>query len=240
MKEIDFLPDWYKNDKRRNASYRIQYAILGSVFVIMTVWNAFAAGSVSRAEADLRRIVEGDAGVEDVAGRFSELKARISELQKKGAIIAKADSHIDVASVLAELSFLIRKPAVLGRVELISEKLKRSESDNLKNRASGLVRAARVKAEKEAALPYGDVRFKVVISGIVPKPSDFATLICDLEDSAYFFQVVPSFSRNTQIAVNGGPVGRSSNGAKVHEDIEASEFEISCYLANYREESTKH
>ena len=112
----------------------------------------------------------------------------------------------------------------------------RSQCQVLLGAAAGLVRAARAKAERKASLPLGDVKFKVLISGVAPKPSDVATLICDLEDSSYFFNVVPSFSRNTQIdgkATSGlvSEGGRGNGGA----EIKASEFEISCYLANYRQ-----
>lgn len=241
MKEIDFLPEWYKSDKRRNASYRIQCMILGGVFVIMMVWNFFAAASVSRAEADLTRIVEGNAGVQDGARRFGELKDQIGELQKKVVIIGRTDSRIDVASVLAELSFLIKRPAVLSRVDIIAEKFSVSASGKGGKRVGGLVRAVRAKADREASLPLGDVKFKVVISGVAPEPGNVAALICELEDSAYFFQVVPLFSRNTQIATKVGPVGRSSDveggRRKSGANTEASEFEISCYLANYRQEA---
>jgi len=241
MKEIDFLPEWYKSDKRRSASYRIQCMILGGVFAIMMAWNFIAAGSVSRAEAELTRIVEGSAGIQDAARRFGEVKGRIGELQKKAAIIEKTDSRIDVASVLAELSFLVKRPTVLGRVELIAEKFSRAESDKDGKRADGrLVRAVRVKAGEEALLPLGDVKFKVVISGVAPDPSDVAALICKLEDSPYFFHVVPLFSRNTEVATIAGPVGRSSNvedsRRKAGAFIKATEFEISCYLANYRQQ----
>jgi len=241
MKEIDFLPEWYKSDKRRNASYRIQCMILGGVFAIMMVWNFVAAGSVSRAEAEITHIVEGSAGIQDAARRFGELKGRIGELQKKAAIIERTDSRIDVASVLAELSFLVKRPTVLGRVELISERFSQSDSGKGGKRVGGrLVRAVRAKAGEEALLPLGDVKFKVVISGVAPEPSDVAALICKLEDSPYFFHVVPLFSRSTEIVTGTGTVGRSSDveggRRKAGVDIEATEFEISCYLANYRQQ----
>jgi len=51
-------------------------------------------------------------------------------------------------------------------------------------------------------------------------------LICKLDDSPYFCQVVPSFSRNKKMKVGTGLAG---------ENFQVSEFEISCYLANYRE-----
>jgi len=47
-----------------------------------------------------------------------------------------------------------------------------------------------------------------------------------LEDSPYFCQVIPSFSRNRRIRTERRVIG---------EDYQVSEFEIICYLANYSE-----
>ncbi len=238
MKEIDFLPEWYKSDKRKMASYRTQCVVLGGIFAIMMVWNFFAVGSISRAEAEIARISAGDAGTQDAIARFAQFKGRISELQKKAATIENIDSRIDVASVLAELSFLIARPTVLSSVELTAEKFRDSLSGGGAKRGGGLVRAVRSKSNDQAGLPLGDVKFKVVIRGISPESSDVAGLICKLEDSPYFFHVVPSYSRNTQIRAGTNGVQRSSDvessERKAAVDIRASEFEISCYLANYR------
>ncbi len=79
------------------------------------------------------------------------------------------------------------------------------------------------------------MRFKVVIAGVAASAGRVATLICKLEDSPYFCLVYPLFSRSKKI----NPVGRKSlSGLKAgssfdREDYRASEFEISCYLANY-------
>jgi len=238
MKEIDFLPEWYKSDKRRRASYRMQCIVLGSIFAIMMVWNYFAVGSISRAEAEIARIASGSAGSQDATASFAQLKGQISELQKKAATIENIDSRIDVASVLAELSFLIARPTVLSSVELTAEKFRDSLSGRGAKRGGGLVRAVRSKSNEQAGLPLGDVKFKVVIRGVAPESSDVAGLICKLEDSAYFFQVVPSYSRDTQIRAGSTAARRSSDlesrKRKAAVDIRASEFEISCYLANYR------
>jgi len=53
MKEIDFLPAWYKSGKRRQISYRTQYAGLVGISVVMMVWNFIATHSLSKATAKL-------------------------------------------------------------------------------------------------------------------------------------------------------------------------------------------
>jgi len=240
MKEIDFLPEWYKSGRRRSVTYRTQYVVLGGIFAIMMVWNFFAAGSVSRAEAELSRISAGDAESQAATLAFTRLKDQISEVQKKAALIDDIDAKIDVASVLGEMSFLVDGGIVLSDVELIAERFDNTEGSKQAQRSGSLVRAARAKSNENETLPVGRVRFKVVIHGMAAKPGDVAALICKLEDSQYFFQVAPRFSRPVQIKPKTSQALRSSdvesNENQLAADIKASEFEISCYLANYRQQ----
>ncbi|MHC4333207.1 MAG: hypothetical protein ACYSUV_05570 [Planctomycetota bacterium] len=53
-----------------------------------------------------------------------------------------------------------------------------------------------------------------------------AELICSLEDSPYFCRVMPAFSRNKKITT----ATDTDDGG-----LQVSEFEITFYLANYRE-----
>ena len=122
MKEIDFLPEWYKSGKRKSAAYRIQYVILGGIVAIMVVWNFFAAGAVSRAQAELLRITSGQGETQSDSRKFAQLKNQLADLQKRAALIVQIDSRIDVAAVLAELTFLIDRPIVLSKVELSAER----------------------------------------------------------------------------------------------------------------------
>jgi len=240
MKEIDFLPEWYKSGRRRRVTYRTQYVVLGGIFAIMMVWNFFAAGSVSRAEAELARISAGDAESQAATLAFTRLKDQIGELQKKAALIDDIDAKIDVASVLGEVSFLIDTGIVLSNVEMIAERFDDTQGSKQAQRSGSLVRAARAKSNENETLPAGRVRFKVVIHGMAAKPGDVAALICKLEDSQYFFQVVPRFSRPVQIKPKTSQTLRSSDVEssenQLAADIRASEFEISCYLANYRQQ----
>jgi len=240
MKEIDFLPEWYRTGRRRKVTYRTQYVALGGIFVIMFVWNYLTSGSISRAEAELAQIRTGNPQAQAAAEQFARLKKQMSQLQEKAALIEKIDSRINVASVLAELSFLIDDEIVLRRVELLAERFPSATRGNKPARSNGLVRAGSAGGGRKD-LPLGDVRFKVVIAGVAASAADVAALICELEESPYFFQVAPSFSRNTQIKPGGGSAGISSDLEQRQRgsatNIKAYEFEISCYLANYRQQS---
>ena len=227
MKEIDFLPEWYKSGRRRQIGYRAQYIALGGIFVVIVVWSFIATHSISKATAEVASGAARQAEVESESREFARIKSQVAELQKKVKSIEEIDSKIDVANVLAELSFLIDEKIILGKVEFKAEGF--ADIQKSKANASSTVRVARAKFGGRGTQWLGDVRFKIVINGVAADASDVAELICKLEDSPYFCQVIPSFSRNKKIKA-----GMSS----AREDLQVTEFEISCYLANYRQKET--
>ena len=120
MKEIDFLPGWYKNGRRRQAGYRTQYVALGGVLIVMVVWNFIVANSISSAKAQLAQVGAAQTQAEGASREFAALKTQIGKLQKQAQSMEQMDSDIDVASVLGELGFLIDKKIVLSKIEFIA------------------------------------------------------------------------------------------------------------------------
>ena len=246
MKEIDFLPEWYKSGKRREIGYHTQYIALGGVIVMMVVWNCITAQLISTARAQFTQMETRQTQAKGLSIKLDEVKSELRGLQEKMESIEEIDSKIDVAGVLAEMSFLIDEKIVLGKVEFIAEKIENKQQDKLSLRGSNVVRVVRGTVSGRQELPLGDVRFRVVIGGVAADSKYVADLICMLEDSPYFCQVVPSFSRTTMITV----AGNSSLHSKIKNEntkgtvqnnegniqIQVSEFEISTYLANYREQ----
>ncbi len=239
MKEIDFLPKWYKKGRRRQISCRTQYIALGGIFVVMIVWNFIASHSISKAKAELVNAESKQAKAESVSQEFARIKNEVKRFQKKVNILAEIDSRIDVASVLAEMSFLIDEKIVLNKVELKAERF--GDGRKASPKSISAVRVAQGRLDSKAAPLPGPCRFKVVINGVASDSSNVGDLICRLEDSQYFCQVYPLYSRNKNVTAAGAVVSRpvSKKGAgRAGENYQVSEFEIVCYLANYLEESS--
>ena len=248
MKEIDFLPEWYKSGRRRQVSYRAQYIAISGVFVVMVVWSFIATHSISKARAQYAQMATNQAQAEKVSAKLAELQNEISVLRQNADSIEEIDSRIDVAGVLAELSFLIDEKIVLRKAEFIAERF--VDEDDVKSSPAAVVRVVQANSSNKKELPLGNVRFKVVIAGVAADASDVATLMCKLEDSPYFCQIVLAFSRgDTEIGIEGtsssfndtdnagGIVENndSVNKSGARRKIQINEFEINCYLANYRE-----
>jgi hypothetical protein len=224
MKEIDFLPQWYKSDRRRQFSYRTQYVALVGIFMVMVMWNFITARSISKAGAELTRMQASQAEAESASVKLARVKGELADARKKMKSMEEIDSGIDVAGVLAEMSFLIDERIVLGKVQFIAERFEDKQQATPDGDFAVRVAGSAIRAKD--LLPLGDVRFKVVISGVAADAGDAAALVCGLEDSPYFCNVIPVFLRSRQIR----------NVSESADVFRVSEFEISCYLANYRQE----
>ncbi len=233
MKDIDFLPEWYKSGVRREVSYRTQYIALGGVFLVMTVWSLTTTHSIAKARAEFDDMSGLHTQAEEVSAELAGIENTLRSLQKKVKSTEQIDSKIDVASVLAEMSFLIEETIVLNKVEFVAEKFPDKQQDKTSAGTAAVVRAVRIKVGKKQQLPLGQVRFKVVIAGVAADAGNVAALICKLEDSPYFFQVVLSFSRSAEVKAEG-TAATSGGTPDAGANIAVSEFEIHCYLANYR------
>jgi hypothetical protein len=95
-------------------------------------------------------------------------------------------------------------------------------------KSGSVIKAANASFLGKKRTPLGDVRFKVVLSGVAADASEVAELICRLEESRYFRQVYPSFSRGVKMKTSSNVAGES---------LQMTKFEISCHLANYQQQS---
>ncbi len=220
MKEIDFLPEWYKSGKRRQVSYRTQYLAMGCALLVMVVWSFVTARSISRGEAELRQTTPMQNQSQGTSLDFDKVKSRVMQLKKQAEQINKLDSKINIANVLAELSYLVREKVVLSDVEFVAEEFEQQRSSN--NSSGSAVRPAGRGSASKTQFPLGAVRFKVMIKGVASDASDVAELVIKLEDSPYFRRITSSW-RNGNINTHAG-----------NDKLEVSKFEIGCYLANYR------
>ena len=184
------------------------------------------------------------AQVEKASAKLEELKQDVSMYHRKEQLLEKIDSKINVSNILAEVSYLIDEKIVISKLQLISEEFL---DDQNNGQADTVVRLANYKYGKNIEPPIGNIRFKVLITGVAANASEVANLICNLEESPYFFQVKPSYTRSANIETNIKPLINSQekltsssltnvgNNMGYKEKIAVSEFEISCYLANYFE-----
>ena len=141
--------------------------------------------------------------------KCAELQTDLAALKQQAAILARFDSNVRFADVLAELSYLVDSKIILTQLDIQSEPV--NDSRQLQP-GSGLIKVGSKTSQDEY------FRFKVIIRGMACDAGNVAALICNLEKSPYFCQIMPGFSR----------------AAKIKEQ-QVNEFEIECYIANYQE-----
>ena len=217
MNEINFIPDWYSRGKSRRRSYRVQYIVLGCVFCFCALWSFISGRVLSNAKAEADRQAQ-LAAVSNTAvvSEYNQIQAAIAELGEKENVLNKLDNKVDVAALLAEISFLLDDDIVLSKIELQPEPF----SGKSKYANSMAVTIGRGSANKKFS--QEPVRSKVVLKGIAATAGDVASLISKFESSLYFRSVVPGVMKNKEM-----------------KDYTATEFEISSYLANYIEQAAK-
>jgi hypothetical protein len=234
VKELDFLPQWYKEDKCRQARVRRQYIALAVVFVAMMIFNLTEIHRADQAAARSADLESQRAGAEAVVHEFGLLTKEFDELKTRANLVEQMDSRVDVAALLAEMSHSIGASVVLRKLEILAEPFGRPEE---KEQTKGsAVRLAGRAAGAEKGPPLGRVKFRIVLTGVAAHPADVPDLVCRLEASPYFQRVQPSFYGSARGPGRTRPApGPDEAAATAQGAPNLTEFEIVCYLANYKD-----
>jgi len=241
VKEIDFLPEWHKEGRRRRLHMRRQYAALIVLFLALVTYNAIATHKIARANADLANLEDRRFWAEGLVHEYETVTEQLEVRQAKVASIEQVDTRIDMAAVLAEISYIIGDRVLLSRLEFTPESL--ADQEKTPDRDRAVVRSASPSRAPQKAASLGKVRFRVALAGIAVDSAEVGALVRRFDDSPYFQLVHPLYRDNTiQIGTTESPASRASESETRRADtrlISVTEFEITCYLANYEERDTR-
>lgn len=220
MRDVDFLPQWYKDKARRKRIAQGQYIALGIIFMIMIFSNAIASRRISRASADLTRSDTERGQAERFMVEFGRLNSRVSETRDAVTSVNRLKMELDVANVLSELSTVVSGEIVLQRVELLSRNpAEETITDETPQAPFG---------SDEADSSDGE-RFSLRLMGFAHRAGQVAELIAELESSATFDDVNLVYSKASAEA----PAGSPAPSTQVSEQTSQKrfEFEVSCSVA---------
>lgn len=214
MKEIDFIPSWYHENRRRRGWYFRRYV---TILVLTAVWmlgNLIAGGIISNAYGDLDSLRSSyEKGLQKI-DQARKLEARLGELTRQKQMLQHLCPRTEVSPILAELSSRIGERVVLTDLSLIQTSLEDLDSPKQTGSAAVKVKSGQARSDKSAF--ESDTVLKVVLAGMAADGGEVAALISRLEESEYFARVVPVFSRNQS-----------------RFDTTVTEFEIRCVVADY-------
>jgi hypothetical protein len=209
MKEIDFLPEWYKQGRLQQRKHREFYIALGLIVFIMAVWSIFANGRVAIVKARNTTLRNTKLIQERSEAEYCKADGECRVLKSRCKMLGTIKSHIVISNVIAELTHLLDNNIILKKLEIKAEPIPEQDMKT----GIKVVSAA----GGRSASPERRNRFKITLTGLAADAAQVAGIINKLEQSDYFFQIVPGFSRNTTAG-----------------QYQACEFEITCYLANYK------
>jgi hypothetical protein len=213
MKEIDFLPQWYRDKRKSLSRYRIQYLGLVCLAIVMAGWTVSMVHAISTARAQLRDL-QSNATTAAAATEYQNMKKEFDRLHKEGALLSTVDQHLQVSAVLGEFGVLSGENVKLSRMSVVAERL--GGKDTAQQAQANSIRAVRDVTASKTGTWEGDIRFKVSITGIAADATCVAELVGRLERSPWFAAVTPSYCKNGTVSEHN-----------------VSEFEITCYINNY-------
>ncbi len=215
MKEIDFIPEWYKANQKRRQRYHRQYVLLAVLFAMMMGWSFVVGRHVERVDADVQDVQQ---LVKKGQSKIDEgvlLEVEIADLKAKSRVLEMTSPRTHISAMIAELSNLVRDNVILTKLSLKNEPIETGPS----NKSTGAVVQigdANTKANEVEKLLV-QTRTKVTLTGIAAQPADAAQLISNLEQSGYFEQETLVYSRPKKIR-----------------EYDVTEFEIRCFVADYK------
>jgi len=240
VKELDFLPEWYKDRRRCHCRMRKQYIALVAIFLMMMAFNLTATHRAARVAADLTRHEGRQKDAEAVVHEFDRVTKELNRLKTRASLVRRIDTRFDVAAILAEISHIVDESVALSRIALIAEPF--SKPDSNAQPKGGVVRTTGKGTGVQQDMPLGDAKLRIALAGVAVEPGHVTDLVCRLDESSYFQQVRPSSYGKTTIPADPAKPAQAhaaAAGASASEIPDVTTFEITCYLANYTETVTQ-
>ena len=217
MKEIDFIPEWYKASQNRMKRYHRQYILLASLLAIMMTWSFIIGGYIEKVRADVEGVQAVFEKGKEKVDEGLRLEFEIAWLNRQEKVLEAVTPRTALSCVIGELSYLIRDDIILSKVVMRNEAIQTSSSKQSAPTGS-VVQIGSTSGGKDAgSFSLDPTRTKVILTGVAARPADAAMLISRLEQSDYFEQETLVYSKPKKI--------------KEHD---VTEFEIQCFVADYK------
>lgn len=217
MKEIDFIPEWYRADRKRKRRYVRQSTMMAIIFVVMVVWSFIVDRHVTEVNAQVQEIRSALAKGQNRVAQVMEIQGQIEQMQQKTELLDKLSGRTKMTAILAEVSYLMKDEVVLSDLILEQEDIE-SAKDTKSLAAAAVVQiGSPTESNEDAVVPEIPSRTVMTLNGIATEPADAAALISRMEQSMYFDGIALVFSRPKKV-----------------KEENVTEFKIRCYVADYQ------
>jgi Tfp pilus assembly protein PilN len=175
VREVEFLPAWYPQIRRRRRIVLLQAWMTVVVIGAFALWTTLTAGNVREAEFTLRR-VEGELSQSrSELKHLEELMTYSKKLNEQAQVLSKVGSHVEAARLLATLDEVLPKSAALLELSFLTDE-----------RQPMTLAGARAAQERDRTV---DRRLQVKLTGVAPTDVEVAEFLTKLTGRPFFEDV---------------------------------------------------
>ena len=176
MREVEFLPAWYPQVRRRRRFVMLQAWMTLVILGGLGAWLTFAGRNVREYEARLTRVDRELTASRSELKVIEELMTLRKDLVQKSQVLAKVGSHAEAARLLATLDEAMPKSTALLELSLITDETHTTVTSS----------GARANVQKE---PVMDRRLNVKLTGVAPTDVEVASFLDKLTGKPFLDDV---------------------------------------------------
>jgi hypothetical protein len=184
MREIEFLPAWYPNLRRRKRIARLQSAVVVLLLCGFCAWAGLAHHNVMGAETSLQILQEQLDQTHIEQTILSQQLDLRQQLQDREQLIGSLGYPVQMTRLMQKVDQVMPKEMSLLQVDCNVEETPRVVTS---------VAGVKPGDNKE---PQLDRRLKVRLLAIAPSEVDLANFLAGLTSVPFFDQVAPSYARS--------------------------------------------
>lgn len=181
MSQVDFTPQWYRNELHSAQNRRRRRAFVGALFLLMVSWFVINEGRISSAQAMLRDTEANSQQSQLLSARLQSIRNEKHKLQRELAHYGALQKQVPPSIVLAEISHRIPDEASLKNFRLAP-----ASSDGASRRKRG-PRSASVPAVRGSAPAH--CRLKATLTAHATGSETMFRFVRNLEESALFAEL---------------------------------------------------
>lgn len=178
MHDLEFLPDWYPQTRRRRRLVLLQGWLTLVVLFGLGGWILLAERNIAVAEDSLRALKGQLSQTDAQLAEMDKLDVMRKQLSQQNQILSRIGLYVEACSMVHRIDSLMPRQMSLTGIRLENE-------EKVDNSAAQVVKG-------EQAV---DRRLKVTIQGVCPTDVDLANFMTQLAAEKYFDQVNITYAR---------------------------------------------
>ncbi len=175
MREVEFLPAWYPQVRRRRRIVVLQAWMTLIVIAALGTWMTLAGRNVRSAEARLVRVERELNASRGELKTLEDLMIVNKELAGQAQVLAKVGSHAEAARLLATLDEVMPASTALLELSLLTEE-----------KQPVTLAGARAAQERDSMV---ERRLNVKVTGVAPTDVEVAEFLTRLTGKSFFEDV---------------------------------------------------